>query len=179
MSYPERDRVNRGSHFLNLMTRLMRRIRCVMLHRMECQGILGACTETLAQWTVVLFLRSMRLAFEGCDGRLGRLAGLKGYSKNIEGFNAVYVFAILDTRVWAAAVFKNGKMLVDPTPSQNRWDLNVTFKDVHAFWKFVFAGGRDILESLLANDVEVCGNANYLYRFGFLARDLTDRVRLR
>ena len=40
----------------------------------------------------------------------------------------------------------------------------------------MFSRDQDILNSLLANDVEVDGNLNYVYKFGFMARDLGHRL---
>jgi hypothetical protein len=41
---------------------------------------------------------------------------------------------------------------------------------------FIFSRDQDILNSILANQVEVDGNLNYIYKFGFMARDLAKRV---
>ena len=41
---------------------------------------------------------------------------------------------------------------------------------------FLFSRDQDILDSLLANDVELDGNLNYIYKFGFMARDLGRRL---
>ena len=69
-------------------------------------------------------------------------------------------------------------MLVEREPDLDNWDIKVTFKDVDALWKFIFSGGTDIIDSVLANDVQVYGNLNYLFKFGFMARDLKERLGL-
>lgn len=133
---------------------------------------------SVADWTLESLLEVMSHAFEVSDDVLiAPLVGLEGYKANIEGFNAVYGFESKDNAVQAAAIFEDGKMVVQ-TDAPSKWDLKVTFTDARAFWKFIFSGGQDILNSILANEVEVYGNLNYLYKFGFMARDLKGRLGL-
>jgi len=54
--------------------------------------------------------------------------------------------------------------------------IRVTFKDWTALRDFLFFGDQDILDSLLENKVEVDGNPNYIFKFGFMARDLGRRL---
>ena len=63
-------------------------------------------------------------------------------------------------------------MGVAPVPAT----VTVTFKDSAAMRRFLFSKDQDILASLLANEVEVDGNLNYIYKLGFMARDLTRRL---
>lgn len=137
--------------------------------------IVGDLSKSIADLTLENLLNGMKLAFDASNSVLGPVFNLDGYHANIDGFNAVYAFATQDDTVQAAALFENGKMSVK-THAPSEWDLKVTFKNVEAFWKFIFSGGQDILDSLLANDVEVYGNVNYLYKFGFMARDLRERL---
>ena len=58
----------------------------------------------------------------------------------------------------------------------NQWDVKVTFKNAQALRDFLFSGDQDIVDSLLKNEVEVDGNLNYIYKFGFMARDLEHRL---
>ena len=104
-----------------------------------------------------------------------------GYSKNIEGFKGRYLFKTREIEIGtarpvvdAAVVFENGEMKVDREPEDDpdTWDVRVTFKDAAALRDFLFSRDQDILNSLLANDVEVAGNLNYVNKFGFMARDL-------
>ena len=106
-----------------------------------------------------------------------------GYSKNIEGFKGRYLFKTREIEtdrpvVDAAVTFENGDMKVDREPEDDpdKWDVRVTFKDAAALRDFMFSRDQDILNSLLANDVEVDGNLNYVYKFGFMARDLGHRL---
>ncbi len=99
----------------------------------------------------------------------------KGYRKNIKGFEGRYVFRTADNRVAATATFKDGDMRVHQE-AMNDWDVRVTFKDAAAFRGFIFSRDQDILDSILANDVEIDGNPNYIFKFGFMARDLGHRL---
>ncbi len=99
----------------------------------------------------------------------------RGYRKNIKTFKGAYVFRTGDGKVVSSATFDDGDMDVHERAVED-WDVRVTFKNQQAFWKFLFSKNQDILGSILANDVEVDGNLNYLYRFGFLARDLGHRL---
>jgi|WetSurSiteA1Bulk_404760.scaffolds.fasta_scaffold34027_1 hypothetical protein len=138
-------------------------------------------SDKIADWTLEHLLTAMKLAFEASESFPAALFGLQGYHANIEDFNAVYAFATKDATeddgVQTAAIFRNGEMSIQPI-APNTWDVRVDFKNVPAFWRFIFSGGQDIVESLLENDVEVYGNLNYLYKFGFMARDLKERLRL-
>ncbi|MGO8878421.1 MAG: hypothetical protein ACLPVO_12940 [Desulfomonilaceae bacterium] len=122
-------------------------------------------------WSVERFLGFMKWAFEHSDHTSGAALGLKGYHENIENFKAVYVFETEDHLVQATACFNDGSMVVE-TGAATKWDLKISFKDVLALWRFIFSGGNDIVDSMLANDVQVYGNLNYLYKFGFMAKDL-------
>ncbi len=95
--------------------------------------------------------------------------------KNIEHFKGRYLFRTADDVVSASATFKNGDMKV-PKQAIEDWDVRVTFKDSTALKEFIFSKDQDILNSLLKNDVEVDGNLNYIYKFGFMARDLAHRL---
>lgn len=145
------------------------------LEKDEFGKILGDLSGSIADWTLERLLNVMKIAFVASSSGLGSVFNLDGYHANIDGFEAVYAFATQDEKMQAAVVFEDGKMHVK-THAPNEWDIKVTFKDVQAFWKFILSGGQDILDSLLANDVEVYGNLNYLYKFGFMTRDLTQRL---
>lgn len=122
-----------------------------------CGVMTDAFMETL--------LRAMEVAF--------MVSG--NYRRNIDGFRATYVFRTDDGRIGATAQFDGGRMHVRST-AEARYDACISFKDARALWAFLLSGNQDILDSLLANAVEVDGNLNYVYRFGFLARDLTRRL---
>ncbi len=94
--------------------------------------------------------------------------------KNIKDFRGRYLFRTADDVVSASATFKNGDMQL-PKQAIKDWDVRVTFKDSAALKDFIFSRDQDILDSLLKNEVEVDGNLNYIYKFGFMARDLSHR----
>lgn len=99
----------------------------------------------------------------------------KGYRKNIKNFQGQYLFRTADNIVAASATFKDGNMEAHKEAIDD-WDVMITFKDAAALRAFLFSKDQDILDSLLANKVEVDGNMNYIYKFGFMARDLSHRL---
>jgi hypothetical protein len=99
------------------------------------------------------------------------------YRKNIDGFKAKYVFTTADGKVGATARFEDGDMHAAPTPEED-FTVRVQFKDAAALRRFLFAQRQDVLESILANEIEVTGNVNYIYKFGHMARDLERRLGL-
>ena len=108
-------------------------------------------------------------------GMEGAFCVSKGYRKNIKGFRGAYLFRTRDNVVVNSVTFDQSKMTVHEDAVED-WDIRVTLKDVRAFWKFIFSRDHDILNLVLANEVEIEGNLNYIYRFGFFARDLVHRL---
>jgi hypothetical protein len=100
---------------------------------------------------------------------------LRSYRRNIKHFSASYAFGTSDGRVAATARFAGGHMHVLDEAIQPA-NATVMFATPAALRNFLFSQGQDIIESMLANEVEVDGNLNYVYKFGFLARDLTLRL---
>ena len=99
----------------------------------------------------------------------------RGYQQNIKGFSGRYVFNTRDGRVAASAVFQDGDMMVHKE-AIDHWNVKVTFENAQALRDFLFSKDQDIVTSLLKNEVEVNGNLNYIYKFGFMARDLGHRL---
>jgi hypothetical protein len=120
----------------------------------------GVLTDKLAE----LLLFAMELAFIFWES----------YRRNLEGFRAQYVLRTADGRVAASAVFEPGRMWVKtfavPSPT-----VTVTFKDPAAFRRFLSSKDHDIVQSLLANEVEVDGNLNQVYKLGYMARVLLSK----
>lgn len=139
----------------NLLTRIFSR-------RLVAQ-IRGRATDDFLE----LLLEGMALAF-----LLSR-----SYRDNIRGFSAKYVFTTADGAVGASARFDGKSMHVDREAARD-WTVRVCFKNAEALRRFLFGKNQDILGSLLANEVEVSGNVNYIYKFGFMARDLERRAGL-
>ena len=99
----------------------------------------------------------------------------KSYRKNIKDFKARYVFRTQDRLVGVTANFRNGDMRVHEG-AQDDWDARITFKNAAALRSFIFSKDQDIINALLKNEVEVDGNLNYIYKFGFMARDLAHKL---
>ena len=142
----------------------------VWLKRLENE-MLGELTDEFHE----LLLRVMVLAFSIDKALDLSLSPFEGYRKNIEGFKGRYLFRTADNRVAASAIFKDSDMRVEDDPIDS-WDVRVTFKDAASLRAFLFSKNQDILNSLLENKVEVDGNLNYIYKFGFMARDLGRRL---
>lgn len=93
------------------------------------------------------------------------------FRKNIEDFDARYVFESEDGRVAASAIFRNGRMRVktvaipDPT-------VKVTFRDDLCLWQFLMADDPDVFAFVLGNKLRYEGNLNYLLKFGYMAKHL-------
>ncbi|MFC1516690.1 hypothetical protein ACFL7E_08040 [Thermodesulfobacteriota bacterium] len=121
-------------------------------------------------WFLDFLLKYMDLTFLVCPG----------YSMNIEDFRGRYLFRTNEETkagrpvVAGAVTFENGDMKVDREPEDDpdQWDVRVKFENAEALRAFIFSKDQDILESLLENKVELDGNLNYIYKFGFMARDL-------
>ncbi len=100
--------------------------------------------------------------------------GLGSYRKNIKGFKGKYLFTTKDGSVAASAIFSPGDMEVKGEEIQD-WDVKITFKDAAALRGFMFSPKQDILDSVLKNEVTVAGNLNYIFKFGFMERDLAKK----
>lgn len=113
-----------------------------------------------------MLLRGMDLAF----------ALSRSYRKNnLERFRARYVFATSDGKVGATAQFEDGDMKIFDGAADD-FTVRVRFKDAASLRRFLFAEKQDVLDSLLNNEVELDGNVNYIYKFGYMARDLERRL---
>jgi ubiquinone biosynthesis protein UbiJ len=112
-----------------------------------------------------LLLQGMKLAF--------MLSG--DYRENLRGFRGVYAFQTADGTVSVSARFADGKMHVDGEAAPD-WDVKVTFENPQALWSFLLSKDQDILNSILRDEVEVEGNLNYVYKLGYMARELVQRL---
>lgn len=108
--------------------------------------------------------------------------GLKKFRKNIDGFKGRYLFVSREEySLCAAAEFVDGRMRVLKDVSKadraiENWDVIVKFRNSKALRDFLFSEDQDILNLMLTNDVEVEGNLNYIFKFGFMSRDLLHRT---
>lgn len=138
----------------------------------------------LADAVLKTLLKTMKWSFRAAKLSEGlsihRFTVLHGFRDNLRSgndenwFDATYVFKTAANEILASVVFKDGSMEVVSREVKD-WDITIVFRDCTAFWNFLFSGGSDILTTVLANDVTVVGNLNYLYKFGFMARDLVCR----
>jgi hypothetical protein len=93
------------------------------------------------------------------------------YRENIRHFNGRYQFSSVDGQVTVGVVFADGRMRVmegvvdDP-------HITVIFRDGRMLMNFIISPRQDILGSMLRHDVRTEGNLNYLYKFGFMAKQL-------
>ncbi len=95
--------------------------------------------------------------------------------KEIKDFGGKYLFDSKNGKIAASVTFDNGDMKVHHDRIED-YDVRVIFADEVALMKFLFSEDQDILNSLLENEVEVEGNLNYIYRFGYLAKDVRHRL---
>ncbi len=93
------------------------------------------------------------------------------YRKNIQGFEGRYQFLSKDGQITMAAIFKDGRMHVEETVIDDP-HIKIIFRDGKALLNFIISPRQDIIGSILRHDVETEGNLNYLYRFGYLAKQL-------
>ncbi|MGA2403502.1 MAG: hypothetical protein ABSG91_17645 [Syntrophobacteraceae bacterium] len=94
-----------------------------------------------------------------------------GYEKNIENFTGRYQFLDRTRDITIGVDFHDKEMHVvegvidDP-------HIKITFQDGRALMKFLLEPKQDVLAAMLHHEVTPDGNLNYLYRFGFMARQL-------
>jgi hypothetical protein len=99
----------------------------------------------------------------------------RSYRRNIDGFSARYVFATADGSVGATASFEDGDMSVSHDAA-DEWTARVEFTSPAALRRFLLSENADIIQSILDNEVKVDGNINYIYKLGFMVRDLQHRL---
>ena len=97
------------------------------------------------------------------------------FRENIKDFEGSYVFRTAKGPVVDSVTFKNGDMEVHDKDIKD-CNVRVTFKDPKSLRSFLFSDDQDILDSILDNAVEVDGNLNYIFKFGFMVRDLEHRL---
>jgi hypothetical protein len=130
------------------------------LTKRACRPLLSHLEDEITEGFLLLLLRGMDLAFW-----LSRR-----YRRNLRGFTGRYVFQTEDGSVAVSALFANGAMSVKDQ-AVAEWEAKVTFRNEAALWA-TLTGGKDVFEAILADEVTVDGNLNYVYKFGFLAADL-------
>ena len=123
---------------------------------------------------IEFLLKAMSLSFY----LLKRDSNYQNHLRDSKGqpFEGRYLFQTTkEDGIIASAIFTNGDMHVRKD-AISEWDVKVTFTDGKALRKFLFSEDQDIINSLAENEVEVEGNLNYIYKFGFMAKDLLRRL---
>lgn len=95
----------------------------------------------------------------------------KKFRRNIEGFNARYVFQSKDGIIAASADFADSRMKVSRKALENA-SVTVIFKDGAALKNFLFAESPDIIGAILDSEVQYTGNLNYLSKFAYMSKRL-------
>ena len=95
----------------------------------------------------------------------------KKYRRNIDGFNARYVFKSKDNIIAASADFSGSRMKVSRKALENA-AVTVVFKDGAALKNFLFAESPDIIGAILDSEVQYTGNLNYLSKFAYMSKRL-------
>jgi hypothetical protein len=104
----------------------------------------------------------------------------KHFRENIKDFEAKYVFRAERSSIVVSVTFKDGAMEVQKWSQDFRPNVTVVFKDGDALKHYLFSlfsGEQDILELILANDVQLDGNWNYVHKFLFMVNDLDRRLK--
>ena len=94
-----------------------------------------------------------------------------GYEKNIENFTGRYQFLDMTRKIAVGVDFHDGGMHVKEGEIDDP-HIKITFKDGRALIKFLLEPNQDVLAAMLHHEVAPDGNLNYLYKFGFMARQL-------
>lgn len=139
---------------------ILRKFRTWQRKRVERQLTKCLESETTEEF-LKLLLRLMSLSF--------RLDA--DFRRNIEGFNCRYQFKSKDNSVAVAAIFANQELNIKEKLLSDA-DLTVIFKDSKSIMNYLLAQDKDILKLLLNNEVVLRGNANYLFKFMYLANHL-------
>ena len=127
-----------------------------------CGDLRRELTGAVTDGFLEALLRAMEVAF----------ALSRSYRRNIEGFAAVFVFRTRDDQVGATAAFKNGRLTIESKP-RAVFDTRISFRDADGLRNSLLAGDENILETMLSDPVDAEGNLSNLYRFGYLAKELT------
>ena len=121
--------------------------------------------KILEEGTLELFLETL------LDLMGGYFILNKKFRRNIENFNASYVFKSKDGIIAASVVFADSKMKVSKNVIGNP-SITVVFKDGMALKNFLFSTSPDIIAAILDGEVQYTGNLNYLSKFAYMSKHL-------
>lgn len=105
----------------------------------------------------------------------------RDYRRHIEGYRATLEFcagardAADEDVIRTVVEFEGEHMHVNPD-HEVPIDTKVRFTSARALRDFLLSKDHDIIGALLNAEVDVRGNMNHVYRFGFLAADLIERL---
>ena len=99
------------------------------------------------------------------------------FRENLKDFDAKYVFKTENCSISETVTFKNGAMEVQNGSPNDPPNVTVIFKDAAVLQRYLFSGKQDILELILANEVQLDGNWNYVHKFLFMVSDLIHRLK--
>jgi hypothetical protein len=120
------------------------------------------CIESeFAEEFLELLLKTMKLVFMVDND----------FRRNINNFNARYLFKSKDDQITMAVIFKNAKMKVYEKKISNT-DITIIFKNGNALLKYLLSPKTDILGAILNQDVTFQGNLNFLSKFAFMSKRL-------
>ena len=129
------------------------------LHSRICSSWLERLKDAATDDFVRIMLYGMELAFIISPA----------YRKSIKNFKGICAFKTEDGRVHVSALFNKGRMRVRDI-AEPKANVTVVFRDTRALWSLLET--QDLLNSLLENSLDVYGNANAMYRFVFVVREL-------
>lgn len=95
----------------------------------------------------------------------------RDYRKNIKQFTGKYQFKSMDGKICVAASFNNGRMKVIKGKIDDP-NIKIIFRNGKTLLNYMMSPRQDILGSMLRQDVIAEGNLNYLYKFGYMAKEL-------
>jgi len=105
----------------------------------------------------------------------------RDYRRNLAGYEATLEFCAARRDASGPDVvrtiveFEGEHMHVNPSHPV-RVDTLVRFSSPDALRRFLLSKDQDIIATLLEGEVDVKGNLNHVYKFGFLAADLLERL---
>jgi len=103
------------------------------------------------------------------------LADHMEYHRNIADFTGRYQFCSKDGAVNIAVIFQNGVMKLKKKKIDDP-DITITFRDVETLLKFILSPRQDILGAMLRHDIVTEGNLNYLYKLGYMGKQLQNMM---
>ncbi|MCP4601372.1 MAG: hypothetical protein GY847_12750 [Proteobacteria bacterium] len=162
-----------------------RRIRLFFLKKRLIKYIKDDVAEEFLQALLKLMSLYIALDFKFLRRILHRIMPNKvryyGMKDRIRNFNGLIQFRSKDYEIRVLAEFgKNRLQITELQPEdklKNKPNATVIFKNSKALMNYLLPKGgidgkRDILGSILRNEVILEGNFNYIYRFGFLANHI-------